>query len=159
MEQESPAKTMDQKSKFHVSAMASLPVIFFFIILLLPSMLTEGRILPQTRKESTISAEHQKNPKAVTVDSQIEPNIQEDFERMLCAINQEQTLFEDLANGNQNKSWLNLTKFLAALSKCGAQKQQVDTVNFTIMSHRLQETRVKHRKSNYLRLVFYSSEE
>uniref|UniRef100_A0A8C6H6T8 Uncharacterized protein n=1 Tax=Mus spicilegus TaxID=10103 RepID=A0A8C6H6T8_MUSSI len=118
--------------------MASLPVMFFFIILLLPSMLTEGRILTQTQKEPTISADHQKNPKAVTVDSQREPNIQEDFERMLCAINQEQTFFEDLDNVNQNKFWLNLTKFLAALSKCGAQKQQVDTENFRIMSHRPQ---------------------
>nr|BAF92720.1 exocrine gland-secreting peptide 3 [Mus musculus] len=66
--------------------MASLPVMFFFIILLLPSMLTEGRILTQTQKEPTISADHQKNPKAVTLVSQREPNIQEDFERMLCAI-------------------------------------------------------------------------
>nr|BAF92719.1 exocrine gland-secreting peptide 2 [Mus musculus] len=70
--------------------MASLPVMFFFIILLLASILIKGRILTQTQKEPTISADHQKNPKAVTVDSQREPNIQEDFERMLCAINQEQ---------------------------------------------------------------------
>ncbi|XP_021010471.1 exocrine gland-secreted peptide 1-like [Mus caroli] len=159
MEQGTPAKIMDQESKFHVSAMASLPVMLFFIILLLPSILTEGRILPQTRKEPTISADHPKNPKAVTVDSRREPNFLEAFERMLCAIDQEETLFEDLTNGNQKKSWLNLTKFLDTLSKCGAQNQQVDTVNFSNMSLRLQEASVMDQEGNDLMLVFYSFED
>ncbi|NP_001242979.1 exocrine gland-secreting peptide 24 precursor [Mus musculus] len=38
--------------------MASFPVMSFLISLLLPSMLTEGMVLKQTQKESTISADH-----------------------------------------------------------------------------------------------------
>uniref|UniRef100_A0A8C2MM71 Uncharacterized protein n=1 Tax=Cricetulus griseus TaxID=10029 RepID=A0A8C2MM71_CRIGR len=38
--------------------MSSFPVMLFLITLLLPSMLTEGRVLTQLQKESIISADH-----------------------------------------------------------------------------------------------------
>ncbi|NP_001171054.1 exocrine gland-secreting peptide 4 precursor [Mus musculus] len=107
----------------------------FLVTLLLPSMLTEGRVLTQTGKETTMSADHKTNHKADLEknDSQGERNTQEAFEMILCAFNQEKMLLKDQANSGQHE--LKLSKFFTALSKCGAQNYQVDTVNYRIIPH------------------------
>uniref|UniRef100_A0A3B2WCV0 Predicted readthrough transcript, 44501 n=1 Tax=Mus musculus TaxID=10090 RepID=A0A3B2WCV0_MOUSE len=61
MEEAIPAKTKDYESNFHVSVMTSLPMMIFLVILLLPSMPTEGRaqeLFPSTRTFSLISLSH-----------------------------------------------------------------------------------------------------
>ncbi|XP_021074112.1 exocrine gland-secreted peptide 1-like [Mus pahari] len=123
--------------------MTSLPVMLVLIILLLPPMITEGsmNVLTQTGKEATISANHKTNYKVdlEKPDSQGEQNIPEAFEIILCACNHDEKLLKDQANDDQHE--LKLSKYFTALSKCHAQKNQVDTVNFRIIPPRLHGTR------------------
>ncbi|NP_001171055.1 exocrine gland-secreting peptide 8 precursor [Mus musculus] len=132
-----------------VSAMTSFPVMLFLIILLLPSICSEER----TQADPTISADNKKNFKTVVdlTDCQCERNFIESLESTLPASNQDQTLFENMTN--QHK--LNLSKMLSVLSKCCTQKQQVDTVHFRRMPHRIQST----KQNNYKKQVLYPMQE
>uniref|UniRef100_F1M9J5 Uncharacterized protein n=1 Tax=Rattus norvegicus TaxID=10116 RepID=F1M9J5_RAT len=82
-----------------------LPVTLFLIILLWPSMITEGRVLTQNQKELSISADHNKNHKSDLdkIEFQGQPNIQKAVEMTICASDKDQTLLEDQANANQDK--------------------------------------------------------
>ncbi|XP_051008632.1 exocrine gland-secreted peptide 1-like [Acomys russatus] len=139
--------------------MASLPVMLFLIILLLPSMLIEGRVsikwavtsdLPDnfTQNEFSTSADHRTDPKAALdkTDCQGEVHNIEKLEKMLCASHQDQLLSEDLANANQHK--LNLCKTLTTLSECFTQKQQEDSVIFKRKGTRIPRSRIRPQKDN-----------
>ncbi|XP_027298112.1 exocrine gland-secreted peptide 1-like [Cricetulus griseus] len=72
----------------------------FLITLLLPSMLTEGRVLTPTQKEPTISTSHKTNIKTDLdkIEWQGEGNIIQTLESILLTSHQDQILFEDLVN-------------------------------------------------------------
>ncbi|XP_052599935.1 hemoglobin subunit alpha-like [Peromyscus californicus insignis] len=124
--------------------MASFPVMLFLTTLLLSSSLTKG----ETQKESTTSADHKANVKAVLdkIDCQGEENIVEALEKMLCASHQDDTSFGDLANDDQNM--LDLSTVLTSLRKCCAHKQQVEPVNVSSMAHRPEGPRVGHQQED-----------
>uniref|UniRef100_A0A8C6II30 Uncharacterized protein n=1 Tax=Mus spicilegus TaxID=10103 RepID=A0A8C6II30_MUSSI len=114
--------------------------------------------LRQTQKEPTMSADREKNLKAVVdkIDCQSERNIKDTIEQKLCVSHQNQTLFEDLGNATTNK--LNLSTFVSALSKCCTQKNQVNPVNLRKMDHRFQGTKLRHQQDNYTSTETYWNE-
>ncbi|XP_021074148.1 exocrine gland-secreted peptide 1-like [Mus pahari] len=126
MEQAIPAKTKDYESNFHV--MTSLPMMIFLVILLLPSMPTEGRVLTQTQKPSTISTDHKTNQETFLDKTEDngkpgKPSIKEVYDMVTCAFNQDKTLLEDQSNSDQHNSYL--SQLMTNLDKCGAQKYKV----------------------------------
>uniref|UniRef100_A0A8C6H9Q3 Exocrine gland secreted peptide 6 n=1 Tax=Mus spicilegus TaxID=10103 RepID=A0A8C6H9Q3_MUSSI len=128
MEEAIPAKTKEYESNFHVSVMTSLPMMIFLVILLLPSMPTEGRVLTQTQEQSTISADQKTNQETFldNIESKGKPgnpSIKEAIEMVSCAFDQDKTLLEDQSNSDQPS--LNLSKLMTTLNKCGAQKYKV----------------------------------
>ncbi|XP_032755602.1 exocrine gland-secreted peptide 1-like [Rattus rattus] len=127
--------------------MAPLQVMLFLITLLFPLMSTEGRVLPQTQTESTISSTNNTNHKAALdkTDCQGEGNIQ-GCEKVFCASNQEQILCGDVANANQHK--LNLSQNMMSQRTCCTQNHQVDHVYFNYSTNRLQGTRVRDHEIN-----------
>ncbi|MEJ1285179.1 hypothetical protein NN561_016169 [Cricetulus griseus] len=128
-EQAIQAKTVEGESNFH--AMASFPVMLFLITLLLPSRLTEGRVLTQTQKESMVSDDHKTHVKTAwdKIDCPCELSIKDTLQRNFCASHQYQTAFEDLTNDNQH-----LSALLISLRKCCDYEYQVDQVNFSNMA-------------------------
>ncbi|XP_021074149.1 exocrine gland-secreted peptide 1-like [Mus pahari] len=123
--------------------MTPLPVMFFLLTLLLPSMHTNGRVLTQTQNESTISSTHKTNQKAVLdkTDHQGKENKQAP-EKVLCASIE----VEDLVTAHQHK--LILSKNKMSQSNCCTQKHQVDPVNLNHMASRLQGTKVRHQEDS-----------
>ncbi|XP_032755369.1 exocrine gland-secreted peptide 1-like [Rattus rattus] len=138
--------------------MAPLPVMLFLITLLFPLMSIEGRVLPQTQKQSTISSNHKTNDKAALdkTDCQGEGNIQ-GREKVFCASNQEQTLCGDVANANQHK--LNLSQNMMSQRTCCTQSHQVDPVYFNHSANRIQGTRVRDHENNFRHKVIYGLDE
>ncbi|XP_040585457.1 exocrine gland-secreted peptide 1-like isoform X1 [Mesocricetus auratus] len=136
--------------------MASFPVMLFLISLLFPSMLTKGRVLTHTQKESIISADHKTRVKTDLdkIDCPCELNIKDILQRSPCASHQYQTALEDPTNDNKHK--LDLSILLTSLRKCC--DYQGDPVNFSNMVHRLQGTRVRHQQE-YMSLSLYPLEE
>ncbi|XP_017452384.1 exocrine gland-secreted peptide 1-like [Rattus norvegicus] len=128
--------------------MAPLSVMLFLITLLFPLMSTEGRVLPQTQKESTISSNHKTNHKAALhkTDSQGEGNIQ-GREKVICASNQEQVLCGDFTNANQRK--LNLSQNIMSQRTYCTQNHKVDPGCFKHKANRLQGTRVRHQGDSF----------
>ncbi|XP_040585347.1 uncharacterized protein LOC121133287 isoform X2 [Mesocricetus auratus] len=135
------------KGRSMFSAMSSFPVMFLST-LLLSSILTEGRVLTQTQKEPTISADHMTNVKAVLdkVDCQCKGTNTEDLHRVVSASHQDERSSEDLANVSKNM--LHLSTVLSALKKLYAPENQVDSVSFCCKAHRPEGTETAHQQDN-----------
>ncbi|XP_040585551.1 uncharacterized protein LOC121133343 isoform X2 [Mesocricetus auratus] len=107
------------------SDMSSYPVMLFLITLLLSSILTEGRVVTQTKKEPTISADHMTNvkPELDKGDSQYKGTNTEDLHRVVSASHQDERSSEDLANTQKEiiLSAVHLTNIKAVLDKVDRQ--------------------------------------
>ncbi|NP_001033589.1 exocrine gland-secreted peptide 1 precursor [Mus musculus] len=95
--------------------MTSLPVLLFLIILLLPSMITEGRVLTQTGKEATIFADQKTNHEA-DLKNPDPQEVQRALARILCALGELDKLVKDQANAGQQE--FKLPKDFTGRSKC-----------------------------------------
>ncbi|KAL6053900.1 hypothetical protein STEG23_003727, partial [Scotinomys teguina] len=116
------------------------------------------RVLDQIQKESTTSADHKADIKAVLnkIDCQGEENIKETLEKVICASHQNDTSFEDLANADENM--LDLSTALTSLRKCCAHKHPGQPLNFNSRARRPEEPRDGQQQKIFKKFTYMLNE-